>query len=223
MLNLLGSRLSSISLCSSLPFGLFRDPNVIPKVLRITQNSPCTLSCLDSRPLWTGSLLYRNNEKRENVKNIYDDGAQGEYSFTVENKEKFDGVFPDENTPNMLFDDVKFSDLHILEIKVSKNNTIMGVFDTKGKLLMNRSCRSEGFRHARKKTAIAAQATGFSLGTLMYQAGIKTVRARIRGLGSGRIAGIKGISLSGVNVVAISDFTDINYTNDPRPKKRRRI
>ncbi|KAF2366615.1 Ribosomal protein S11 [Trinorchestia longiramus] len=211
-----------VSRLSILSYGVSRSLLKCEQATVLTGKFPSILPTPGWRPLWTAPILSRNYEKRTSLKVKTDDGAQGEYSFTVM-KDKLNDMYPDENTPNMLFDGVKFSDLHLLKIRITKNNTVMSVTDAKGKLIMNRSCRSEGFRHARKKTTIAAQATGMSLGTLMMQAGIKTVRAAIRGMGPGRIAGIKGIALSGVNVVAIADVTEINYTNDPRPKKLRRV
>lgn len=41
-------------------------------------------------------------------------------------------MFPDENTPDLLFDGVRFADLHIVHIQIHKNNTKMGVTDSKG-------------------------------------------------------------------------------------------
>lgn len=43
-------------------------------------------------------------------------------------------MFPDINTPNMLFGGVKFSDVPICHIKSSRNNTILQVTKPNGKL-----------------------------------------------------------------------------------------
>lgn len=43
-------------------------------------------------------------------------------------------MFPDINTPNMLFGGVKFSDVPICHIKSSRNNTILHVTKANGKL-----------------------------------------------------------------------------------------
>lgn len=43
-------------------------------------------------------------------------------------------MFPDVNTPNMLFGAVKFSEVPICHIKSSSNNTILQVTKANGKL-----------------------------------------------------------------------------------------
>jgi len=88
---------------------------------------------------------------------------------------------------------------------------------------MTNTCGQEGFKNARKKTSVAAQVTGISLGTKLVNNGFKNVRVKIDGLGPGRIAGMKGLTMGGANVVSISDVTNINYSGYPRPKKRRRV
>jgi small subunit ribosomal protein S11 len=92
-------------------------------------------------------------------------------------------LFPDEDTPNRIFDGIPFCQLPICDIKVSSNNTILSLSDYKGMFLarisniskqthhllvtglpqMLRSCGMEGFKNTRKGTNIAAQATAISL------------------------------------------------------------
>lgn len=43
------------------------------------------------------------------------------------------GLFPDEDTPNRLFDGIRFADLPICNIKASPNNTIMTICTAQGK------------------------------------------------------------------------------------------
>lgn len=52
--------------------------------------------------------------------------------------------------------------------------------------------------------------------------GLNTVRVRVRGLGPGRMAAIKGLQLSGVQIVSITDATRVS-PNPPRPRKQRRL
>lgn len=75
-------------------------------------------------------------------------------------------LFPDENTPNRLFNGVPFKDLPIMNIRVSPNNTIIGLTNSKGDMQLIRSCGIEGFKNTRKGTNIAAQATAITLGTV---------------------------------------------------------
>lgn len=87
---------------------------------------------------------------------------------------------------------------------------------------MNTNSKKEGFLHAKKKTTIAAQQTGLGAGQRMLRKGYDHAHVFVRGLGVGRINGIKGISMSGMKVVAITDRTPI-LEKGPRPKNIRRI
>lgn len=42
-------------------------------------------------------------------------------------------MFPDENTPGMLVDGVRFADLPVVHVKVSKNNTILSLTNCEGR------------------------------------------------------------------------------------------
>lgn len=76
-------------------------------------------------------------------------------------------MFPTLETPDMLFNGVRFADLPVCHIKTTPNNTIISVTDAKGRELYGyRSCGMEGFKNTRKGTNIAAQATAITLGTV---------------------------------------------------------
>lgn len=96
-------------------------------------------------------------------------------------------IFPDEDTPTTLFHGIPFAELPIVNIKVSPNNTIMNITNSKGEPQILRSCGMEGFKHTRKGTNIAAQATAISLSAKILERGIKAVRVAVRGLGPGRM------------------------------------
>lgn len=87
---------------------------------------------------------------------------------------------------------------------------------------MGTNSKKEGFLHAKKKTSIAAQTTGFAAGQRLLRRGIKQARVVVKGLGVGRINGAKGIAQSGVKVISITDRTPIKEKG-PRPKKLRRV
>lgn len=57
---------------------------------------------------------------------------------------RFGGMFPDEKTPDMLIDGVRFADLPILHVKISKNNTVMSLTDAKGRLERRRKGKRVG-------------------------------------------------------------------------------
>lgn len=77
-----------------------------------------------------------------------------------------ESLFPEADTPSQIFNGIKFSDIPICHIKVSKNNTIIHLTDTIGKKLAYRSCGQEGFKNTRKGTNIAAQTTALALATV---------------------------------------------------------
>lgn len=77
-------------------------------------------------------------------------------------------LFPDEDTPNRLFDGVPFKDTPICNVRVSPNNTIITVCDGKGKPNIIRSCGIEGFKNTRKGTNIAAQATAITIAGVSF-------------------------------------------------------
>ncbi|KAL3288794.1 hypothetical protein HHI36_003228 [Cryptolaemus montrouzieri] len=131
-------------------------------------------------------------------------------------------LFPTKDTPNQLFNGIRFKDLPIFNIRSSPNNTIITLTNSKGIPELIRSCGVEGFKNARKGTNIAAQATAITIGTKAFNKGIKTVRVRVKGIGPGRMSSIKGLQMSGLQIVSITDNTPVSW-NPPRPRKQRRL
>jgi small subunit ribosomal protein S11 len=85
------------------------------------------------------------------------------------------------------------------------------------------SCGLEGFKNCRKGTNVAAQSTAMTMAKRARELGATQVRVKIRGFGPGRAAAIKGFELGGLDIVSISDITFINWLNNPRPRKRKRL
>lgn len=75
-----------------------------------------------------------------------------------------ENVYPDADTPNNLYDGVKFSDLPLCYIRTSKNNTIINFRDASDGHIAYRSCGMDGFKNTRKGTNIAAQTTAVAIG-----------------------------------------------------------
>merc|ERR1711972_17538 len=134
-----------------------------------------------------------------------------------------DDIFPNKETPYKLFNGVQYQDLPIVHLKCSKNHTILTVTDFEGEKIDHHSCALEGFKNARKRTAVAAQVTAQALGERLIKKRVKTVRLKVQGLGAGREAAVKGLSMVGVDIVSISDHTPIRWHSNPRPKKQRRV
>jgi len=132
-------------------------------------------------------------------------------------------VIPTLETHSSLIDGVRYDELPIIHIHASLNNTIITVTDHTGKKhIAKNSCGMEGFKNVKKSTAVAAQATGHTVGTVVLKKGIRNVRAVVKGLGVGRLATLKGLQSAGINVVSISDRTHVPH-DAPRPRKPRRI
>lgn len=151
-----------------------------------------------------------------------DEGTLGEHLVDVTYDEQT-GLFPDEGTPNRLYDGIRYADLPICNIKASPNNTIITITDAAGIVKMIHSCGREGFKNTREGTNIAAQATAVTIATRGVAEGMKSVRVTVRGLGPGRMSAIKGLTIAGMNVISITDATPVPWAAHPRPKKRRKL
>ena len=146
----------------------------------------------------------------------------GEGTVEVQSSSEQKSLHPDAFTPDMLFDNVPFKQLHIINIKSTPNNTIMSTTDAMGNVILIHSAGIEGFKNAKKGTNIAAQQAAITLGTRTLENDIKTVRVRVQGIGAGRMAAIKGLELAGLKIVSITDDTRV-ADNPPRPRKQRRV
>ncbi|KER32899.1 hypothetical protein T265_01179 [Opisthorchis viverrini] len=118
--------------------------------------------------------------------------------------------------------DRAFYELPVLHISAGKNNTFATLTDCNGRILERSSCSAEGFQNARKKTTVAAQTLGISMGFKAQKIGITTVRVKMRGLGSGRLPTLSGAALAGLQVVSLTDDTSMHYGHGKRPRKMRR-
>ncbi|XP_011300115.1 28S ribosomal protein S11, mitochondrial-like [Fopius arisanus] len=52
--------------------------------------------------------------------------------------------------------------------------------------------------------------------------GFQTVRVRVRGLGPGRMASLKGLQMGGMDIISVTDNTRVTWT-PLRPRKARRV
>ncbi|ODM97304.1 28S ribosomal protein S11, mitochondrial [Orchesella cincta] len=184
---------------------------------RISQQS-CCFPVVENR-------RWKSEDRRVLIQSmpIKDMGTQGEKQLDVDlvNISK-ENVYPDADTPNMLFDGVRFADLPICHIKASKNNTIMQVTNSLGVLIAYRSCGMDGFKNTRKGTNIAAQTTAVAISGVAKGKGVTTVRVKVQGLGPGRMSAVKGLQMAGIKVASVTDNTPISFT-PPRPRKARRL
>nr|XP_060611155.1 small ribosomal subunit protein uS11m isoform X3 [Anolis sagrei ordinatus] len=94
----------------------------------------------------------------------------------------------------------KFEEIPVAHIKATYNNTHIQVLSPENVPLALSTCGTEGFKNAKKATAIAAQTTGIAAAT----------------------AAIKGLTMGGLEVISITDDTPIPH-NGCRPRKARRL
>ncbi|KAM7538262.1 hypothetical protein Aperf_G00000060279 [Anoplocephala perfoliata] len=124
-----------------------------------------------------------------------------------------------ENGLKTRYGDRAYHELPIIHITTTRNNTKITLTDCNGRSLCTTSCGCEGFRNARKQTTVAAQTVGISIGLKAQKLGIKDVRVKMRGLGVNRLSTVSGMTLSGLNVISLTDDTPIHYGMGRRPKK----
>ncbi|KAK7115367.1 uncharacterized protein [Littorina saxatilis] len=135
---------------------------------------------------------------------------------------KMESMFPSLETHSMLINGVRYDELPIIHIKATHNNTIITVTNGKGDPIAMESAGTVGFRNARKGTNIAAQAAAISLAEKAIKNGVELARICVRGIGPGRLPAIKGLQMSGITAVSITDNTRLPF-NGSRPKKQRRL
>ncbi|KAL6266685.1 hypothetical protein P5V15_003524 [Pogonomyrmex californicus] len=183
------------------------------------------LSAITSRNICTSQLCskeIRMQNEKVRVGNSKYGLLEGETMPETTNLSQQECLFPDADTPNRLFNGVPYKELHIVNIKSTPNNTIMTFTDFNGKVLSLHSAGIEGFKNAKKGTNIAGQQTAITFGNRIIQYGVNTIRIRVQGIGPGRMSSIKGLQMTGLNIVSITDDTRVSW-NPPRPRKQRRI
>ncbi|KAG0440258.1 hypothetical protein HPB47_016356 [Ixodes persulcatus] len=111
-----------------------------------------------------------------------DEGTQGDKSADIDASHLTRNMFPDEDTPNLLFDGVRFQDLPICHIKCSLNNTILALTDGTGP-----SCCPVELLPCLRGQTCSAQAAALSFSSAAELRAIKNIRVIVKGLGPGRL------------------------------------
>ncbi|KAH8877402.1 28S ribosomal protein S11 isoform 4 [Schistosoma japonicum] len=117
----------------------------------------------------------------------------------------------------------QYYEIPILHLISRKNNLIATLTDCNGRVLNGTSCGAEGFRNARKKSTVAAQTVGISVGLKAKKLGIGAVRVILRGKGSDKLSALSGLNISGLKIVSLTDDTNVHYGHGKRPRKPRRL
>uniref|UniRef100_A0A8B9NY01 Small ribosomal subunit protein uS11m n=1 Tax=Apteryx owenii TaxID=8824 RepID=A0A8B9NY01_APTOW len=123
---------------------------------------------------------------------------------------------------SMRWDGKTYEEIPIAHIKATYNNTHIQVVSFDNMPFARTSCGTEGFQNAKKGTAIAAQTAGIAAAVKARGKGVFHVRVMVKGLGPGRKAAIKGLTMGGLEVISITDNTPVPH-NGCRPRKARRM
>ena len=113
------------------------------------------------------------------------------------------------------------SGFHIIHVQSTLNNTIVTLTNIQGQVLSWSSAGSAGFKNARKSTSYAAQAAAEKLSKYCLSQNIKKIHVKLKGLGYGKEACLKGLQMNGLLIQKIEDVTSIAHNGCRLPKKRR--
>ncbi len=116
----------------------------------------------------------------------------------------------------------KFVTRGIAHISATYNNTIVAISDPEGNVLGWSSAGQNGFKGPKKATPYAAGIIVRSLMDKLRDYGLREVDVKVKGVGSGREAAIRGLNAQGLNILSIKDITPVPH-NGPRPRKVRRV
>lgn len=146
------------------------------------------------------------------------DGEKGTFAVS---QSSFELV--DENLMDKVINNVKFKDIPIIKIRSTRNNTHISLSHGDGTLIEKRSGGSEGFKHCRKGTTVAAQAVANRILTIARDNEVSMARMVFDGLGPGRNAAFKVFEMNDFNIVSLTDQTQAAEPWNLRPKKAKRI
>ncbi|MCA9385791.1 30S ribosomal protein S11 [Candidatus Dojkabacteria bacterium] len=109
----------------------------------------------------------------------------------------------------------------IVHVNCSYNNTIVGATDLQGNTLATVSPGAVGFKGSRKSSAYAATKAAEVLMEQLKQYGVNEATVKVRGIGMGRQAAVKGLRAAGLKIRTLMDVTPIPHGGcSPRKKPR---
>ncbi|MBT6068159.1 30S ribosomal protein S11 [Candidatus Peregrinibacteria bacterium] len=107
-------------------------------------------------------------------------------------------------------------------INATYNNTLVTITDAEGDTLSWGSSGSSGFKGTRKSTPYAAQVAAEAAVERAKPYGLQKVRVFVKGVGTGRDQGIRGLIAGGLELISIEDLTSLPH-NGCRRKGARRV
>ena len=106
-------------------------------------------------------------------------------------------------------------------VNATFNNTIISIADESGNVISWSSAGSKGFKGSRKSTPYAAQIAADSAATKAQEHGLKILKVKLKGPGSGRETALRALQSRGFKIVSIKDVTPMPHNGSRPPKKRR--
>ena len=106
-------------------------------------------------------------------------------------------------------------------VQATFNNTIITISDDSGNVIAWSSAGSRGFKGSRKSTPYAAQIAADAAATKAQEHGLKTLKVKIKGPGSGRETALRALQSRGFKILSIKDVTPMPHNGSRPPKKRR--
>ena len=117
---------------------------------------------------------------------------------------------------------VKVESIGQCHINATFNNIIISLTNNQGQVISWSSAGKMGFRGSKKNTPYAAQTAAEDCAKVAQEAGLKKVKAYVKGPGNGRESAIRTLHNNGIEVTEIIDVTPLPH-NGCRPPKRRRV
>jgi len=111
----------------------------------------------------------------------------------------------------------------VVYVAATFNNTVITITDEMGNVIAWSSAGSLGFKGSKKSTPFAAQEAVEDAMSKAMDHGVKEVKIKVQGPGSGRDTAVKAIgAIEGIRVVSLKDITPLPH-NGCRPPKKRRV
>ena len=107
-------------------------------------------------------------------------------------------------------------------MKASFNNTHVTITDYNGDTISWGAAGTVGFKGTRKSTPYAAQRAAERAAVAAVRHGMREVKVRVKGVGSGRESAVRALASAGLKVISIEDVTPLPH-NGCRARKRRRV
>ena len=109
----------------------------------------------------------------------------------------------------------------IAYVQATFNNTIVSITDESGNVISWSSAGSKGFKGSRKSTPYAAQLAADTAATKAQEPGLKILKVKLKGPGSGRETALRALQSRGFKILTIKDETPMAHNGSRPPKKRR--